>query len=82
MPKTKISLFSKVWTFLEILLVNHPTKAVSECSWTTLSCLKAFSRTIISQEQLINLMLLTIYNEWLDIFELIAIASAFNDGND
>ena len=59
-------LFGGVSNYLKILSVNPVINVVSERSCLTLRRLKTFLRTTISQEQLSNFILLTVYNERLD----------------
>lgn len=59
-------LFGGVSNYLKILSVNPVINVVSERSCSTLRRLKTLLRTTISQEQLSNFILLTVYNERLD----------------
>ena len=63
-------LFGGVSNYLKIVSVNPVINVVSERSCPTLRRLKTLLRTTISQEQLSNFILLTVYNERLDSLNL------------
>ena len=78
----ELKIFVEASKFLKIILVTPVIDAITECSCSTLRRFKRDLLTTLSQEWHKNLLLLAIYNKWLDGLNLIAIANESNNDND
>ena len=74
-------MFSDVIILLKILMAAPETNAVSERSASQLRRVKTWLRTIISQERLNYLMLLSTQKEKTDEMDFIKVAHDFCEGN-
>ena len=74
--------YSEVCTLAHIILVMPASNAVSERSFSVMRQINSYLRNTMVQARLDHLVVLNIYKEQLDKFDLMAIANGFVSGNE
>ena len=74
--------FSSIWTVMKLLLVMPATDASSECSFFALRRIKTYLRTMMTQEQLNNLLLLHVNKDKTETLDLLKIGREFVAGRE
>ena len=69
------SFYSEVCTLIQFVM--PATNTISERSFSVMSCVKSYLRSIMQQKWINHVMVLNIYKEQLDKLDLIAIANEF-----
>ena len=80
MSSTQKEFFSKICTLAQLNLVVSATNAASECSFSTMRCLKTYLQSTMHQSRLNLLMLLNINKQKIDNLDINIIADELFKG--